>query len=255
MMNPRTIALLAILAAPGPASTVEAQDILADTTARPEIRASASAERSVRPDRASMTLSFSATGRTPASAGANLAVRADSIRRALVALGISRDSLITRGRFDYWRDRIEIRTAQRYTGPEQRTLIQDTTYLMHDAIEVVIRDLSLVGRVIDAALAQRVTDISNVRYQASDTQAAEQEALQEATRKARERALLIARASGGDLGRTLLLSTQPDYRFGLDDIVVTGMSTQTASAQTEVIQPTLRVRATVYGRWLYIEPR
>lgn len=249
-----------------------AQEILSDSAGQSEVRTSATAERSVRPDRATLTLSLSAPGRTPSLAGRAVAARADSIRNALVALGIPRDSLVSASRYNYWRGRIEIVQGSRIEPiPDsilrlqwgdrpiprpQNQNVPDTTYRAHDQIEVRLRDLSVLGRVIDIALLHGITQLSHVRYAATDIGMAEEEALREATQKARKRAETIARANGGELGRTLLLSTQQESRYdryGLAEIGLTGTSAGQAPAATEVVQPTIRVIATVYGRWQYVD--
>ena len=94
--------------------------------------------------------------------------------------------------------------------------MQDTTYRAHDAIEVRIQDLSRVGAVLDTALGRRITDISEVRFPASDVSAAQVEALREATVRARRQAEAIGTAGGLELGRVLWLSSQADdaSRYG-----------------------------------------
>jgi hypothetical protein len=200
-----------------------------------------------------------------------VAARADSLRTASAGLGIPRNSLISAGWFNYWRGRIELVIGNRFEPipdsilrlewgdrpiprPQNRT-VPDTSYRAHDAIEVQIRNLTLVGRVIDIALVHGITNLSPVRYQATDTRTAEEAGLREATARARQRAEIIAEAGGGVLGRTLLLSTQQESlysRYGLDEIVTLSASTSaTAAAPTEIVQPQIRVRVTVYGRWEY----
>jgi hypothetical protein len=59
-----------------------------DSIRAPEVRTSGTAQRTVDPDLATVSVQFSATGATPAEAGGHLAARADSLRRALATLGI-----------------------------------------------------------------------------------------------------------------------------------------------------------------------
>lgn len=229
----------------------------------PEVRTAATAQRSVRPDLASVTFSFSASGPTPLAAGRAVAARADSLRRALQALGIPRDSLVSGSRWYWWRGRIEMVVGPpRYlpmprdsvTGATRRE-VRDTAYRAQDEIEVRIRDLNKVGPAIDTALAHGVTDISSIRFTATDVSAAQEEALREATRSARRHAEAIADAGGGRLGSTLWLGTDPGApydRYGSSfELSVTGLtgSGGAGSSGTEVIQPTIPVRVTVYGRW------
>ena len=231
---------------------------------RPQVRTAATVQRTVPPDLATVTLEFAADGATPSEAGARLAARADSLRRALGTLGIPRDSLVNRSRWYWWRGRIEVvpgpvRYVQRAApAPDGRRqdMFQDTTYRAHDAIEVRIHDLKKVGAVLDTALGRRITDISGVQFKASDVSAAQEDALREATVRARRQAEAIADAGGQRLGRVLSLSTQGDDNRWSSDIYLDGISIRDGSAgagdggaPTVVVHPMVTFSVTVYGRW------
>jgi len=215
-------------------------------------------QRSVEPDLATVTLQFTADGTTPGQAGSRLAARADALRRALGTLGLSRDSLVNRSRWYWWTGRIEI-----VVGPERcvpkcdvlHTVVRDTTYRAHDGIELRIRDLSKVGAVLDTAMGRSITEISDVHFSATDVSATQEEALREATVRARRQAEAIAAASGCQLGRVLSLSTQSDYaeRYRFDDYVrIEGAGATGAvgeASPTVVVRPSVPVSVTVYGRW------
>jgi hypothetical protein len=241
-----------------------------------EIVSAASAERPVRADLATLTLRFSRLGRTPAEAGRNLALKADSLRRALAAVGIARDSVVSGSRWYWWPQRIEMvvtegrREMVADTGPDGRVIGShqvvhpDTSYRSQESLRVRIRDLSRVGQVIDAALAQGVIDISEVEFFATDNETAQREAIREATERARARAEVIASAGGGRLGRTLRLSTEgggePSQRVLFGGLTVMAMDTAEGQGvagrgQTVIVAPVLQVRATVNGRWEFVEGR
>ena len=225
-----------------------------------EVRTAATARRTVRPDLATVRLAFTADGPTPAEAGRALALRTDSLRRALGSLGIPRDSLVTASQWYWWRGRIESVQGRRCVplpepSPDGRNcmMVNDTTYRAHDAIEVHVWDLSKIGAVLDTAMAHEITDISNLQFRATDVTVAEEEALKEATAKARRQAEAIAAASGSRLGRVLSLSTEQEYRDrylsgGLASFTVDGVSGDQAPGTT-VVQPSVPVTATVYARW------
>ncbi|HEV2643497.1 MAG TPA: SIMPL domain-containing protein, partial [Candidatus Elarobacter sp.] len=185
-MHPGTRRALCALALAAMPVLVAAQDAPASDV--PEVRTSATATRGVRPDLATVTLQFAATGRTPREAGARVAMRADSLRRAIGAIGIPRDSLVSRAQWGWWPTRIEILPQPvRYPPPVPNAQwvagVQDTLYRAHDAIEVRIRDLSKVGAVIDTAMAHRITEISPVHFSATDVSAVRDVLLGEATRR------------------------------------------------------------------------
>lgn len=234
------------------------------------VRTVGTAHRSVRPDQASIALKFSAEGETPLEAGQHLSLRTDSLRRTLGKLGIPRDSLVTASRWWWWSDRIQTFTRPQCLPPsagrECTWVIDtffvagrvsstkprlDTLYRASENIEVHLGDPSLVGAVIDAALAMRITDISNIRFSASDTREAQASALREATTNAREQAEAIASAIGCRLGRVLWLSTQPDpsgYSYSLGGVSVSSRGTA-ESGETIVTAPSVVVTVSVYGRW------
>jgi uncharacterized protein YggE len=212
-MHPFSCAVAVLLAgAPGPTQ----QSV--DSIRAPEVRTSGTAERAVDPDLATVSVQFSATGATPAQAGGQLAARADSLRRALATLGIPGDSLVNRGRWYWWGNRIEIiqrtkcvpRTSPR-PGDPWCDQVPDTSYRANDRVQIRIHDLKRVGAVMDTLLGRGLTDISEIQFSASDITAARDQAVRVATTLARAQAEAVAAASGMQLGRVLLLSTQLDY--------------------------------------------
>ena len=221
-----------------------------------EIRTAGTARRNVRPDLATLTLHLHAVDSTPHLAGARLARRADSVRRAMVAIGIPRDSLLNGNQWYWWPGRLEILSQSRCVPARDPRYgcvhVVDTTYRAREAIEVRIRDLGLIGAVIDTALRFRITEISPVRFSATDIMDVQSDALREATVRARQQAELIATASGGRLGRILLLSTVPEYteRYGVSGGIAAGVvSGADATQGTEITAPSITVSATVHGRW------
>src|SRR5262245_20521454 len=249
----RTFSCLAALAfIVSPQSPLRAQS---DTTRTPEVRTAGSAQQSVEPDLATVSVQFSAPGSTPALAATHLAARADSLRRALATLGITADSLISRTRWYWWNNRIERRPASRCVpratgrpGDPFCDVVWDTTYIANDGIEVRMHDLKRVGAVLDTLMGRGITDISEVRFSATDVRAAQDEALREATVRARAQAEIIASAGGMKLGRVLSLTTESDYSRQLFSIEGTVVSAGTSPA-TVVTHPSLPVSVTVYGRW------
>lgn len=234
-----------------------------DTSRVPEVRTAGTAQRSVQPDLATLAVQFAAVGSTPAEAGKHLAARADSLRRALATLGIPGDSLVNRGRWYWWRNRVEVIPSNRCVprSPPPRAgpscdMVYDTTYRTNDALEVRMHDLRRIGAVLDTLLGRGITDISDLRFSATDVSAAQDQALREATMRARSQAEIIAAAGGMQLGKVLSLTTQPDYSsrwdsgvFSLDGVTVTASEYGQAGAGTVVMRPSIPVSVTVYGRW------
>lgn len=226
-----------------------------------QIMTSASAERSVVPNLATLSARFTASGRTEADAGARLAARTDSIRRALGTLGIPKDSLPNRARWWWWPGRISssvsskcVPVPHKPTEPDHCEMRNDTTYVATDAIEIRIHDLTRVGAVIDTLMGRKVVDMSEIEFTATDVSAARLEALREATQRARAQAETIAAAEGLALGRVLSLSTEaPDDGYREPFFDFRGVSASTGAVRggqaTEIVQPNVTVSASVYCRW------
>jgi uncharacterized protein YggE len=215
----------------------------------------ASAKRDIRPDLATVTLDFSALGSSPLAAGRTLAARADSLRRAFQTLGIPRDSLISQDRWYWWRGRVEqvMGTVRYVAAPDPRQPgipQQDTLYRAYDAILVRIHDLTKVGAVIDTALAHGILQISNPTFAATKTDGLREELLREATVQARRQATAIAEAAGSHLGTLIYLGTDPGPLSSWGSELAFQSAGGLVEPQgTQVIQPSVTVSVTVYGRW------
>jgi len=220
------------------AGSVAAQEDASPSTI-PEIRTSASSSLTVPPDLATISITFTARGRSPRAAGLAAAERANAIRRALIAVGIPKDSLPTGRQWGWWGNRSSIRTD--YAG-------RDTTYVTTEALTARIRDLTLIGPAIDTALSEGAQEISNVQFTATETGAAYVQALKDATRLVRQRAEAMAQAAGGTLGRTIELTTEPRRYYEESTFMLRGGSIDGGSA-TSVVAPQITVTVTVYGRW------
>jgi uncharacterized protein len=232
-----------------------------EDSATPQVRTAATAERSVQANLAIVTLQFFSEDTTPAAAGRKLAAKGDSLRRALGTLGIPRDSLVNRSRWSWWRGRIEavpqpLRYIQRDTPTRRYSeSVQDTIYRAHETVEVRIRDLGNVGAVLDTVMGRGITQISDVQFSATNVTAAQEDALREATVRARRQADAIATASGMALGAVVSLSSQPGSRYEYSPVLLRGTTAGALSAGdvgvmgTVIVQPTIPITVTVYGTW------
>lgn len=240
-------------------STAQAQDSLTRAASPfPEVRTSATAERGIRPDWASVSFSFSSVGPTTAEAGRLVARRADSLRRALQAIGIPRDSLVTTSAFQGYRSRIEsagrTRSVTRIVEGQQVHLqVPETTYRAQDAIEVRMSNVRMLAPAIDTAMAHGITEISPPRFMATNVDSVRTSLLREAAQRARTHAEALAGASNGRLGRLILITTE---RVFIDESRVLGIASSgmasTSYSETEIIRPNLRLSVTVLGRWEFV---
>lgn len=234
----------------------------AERIERPEVRTAATVERTAPPDLATITIQLFGQGATPREAGRRLAATTDSVRRALATLGIPRDSVVNRNRYYWWSGKIEtvalpVRYVQRHTATALFSeAVRDTAYRAHDALEIRVRDLSRLGAILDTLMNRGITNISGVQFTATNTAAAEQAALRQATIRARRQAEVIADAGGMTLGTVLSLSTQPDdYDYNAIQLrsTVSGADAGGGVSGSVVVQPAIPISVTVYGRWALVK--
>jgi uncharacterized protein len=131
-----------------------------------------------------------------------------------------------------------------------------TGYRAQNTVQVEVRDIAAVGKVIDAALGAGANNIGGVALFASNTEAARKEALQKAVAKARAEAEAVAAAAGGSLGTLLELTIEP---YGVPQplmrqAAMANMSVAMADA-TPVETGELIVQAMVRVRWLFTAAR
>jgi uncharacterized protein YggE len=254
----RTAFVLGVMIAPLPSARAQASD-----AAEPDVRTVGTATRGVRPDLAAVTLQLLVEGRSAAEAGSRMAARIDTLRRSFIALGISRDSLVSRGSRYWGQSRIDVvPQPPRYVpriqpapNEPRNDVYYDTLFRAHDGIDIHLSNIMAVGAVIDAALKQRVTEISPVRFTltSSHANAVHDSLVAEATVRARREASIIAIASGSQLGTVRSLNTQGDPMRGyLMEASVASLGPERSDVPTSIIEPLIQVSATVYGRWQLI---
>jgi uncharacterized protein YggE len=123
--------------------------------------------------------------------------------------------------------------------------IQDTSYVATNSVRVTIRDVALVGTVIDHALAAGANRVVGVQYIASEAPVAYDRALHDAVIATEASARVMAEASGGRLGSLVDLSiVEPGYWAATSPF-------QTAEATTPIEPGVVYVVVIVEGRWYY----
>lgn len=240
---------LAVLAAIALSPAVPRGTLAAQSVPAGNVQSSGVASITVEPDLVVVTIQYSAAGRTPAIANRAAARRANAIRAAIIALGIPSDSMPTAGVGGYWnnwgnRSNIQIRND-----------MSDTSYVTNDAYTVRVHNLTLIGRVIDTAMTEGAQTISNVEFEATNTETAQIEAIKRATLQARARAAAVAEASGLVLGRVLNIGVNaPPMVYSMAKSMNEGRAFARAAAATTVVAPELKVEVNVSGSWEMVTP-
>ncbi len=137
------------------------------------------------PDQAAITLGVVTRAETAGEAQQENTAKATAIRSALTALGIEERDIKTEDysfRPEYSRERNERNTIVGYTAS--------------NTIRVRVRDVALVGDVVDAVLANGANTIHSLDFSIRDTDALRKKALESAVKDARSKADTIASALG-----------------------------------------------------------
>jgi uncharacterized protein len=211
-------------------------------TPPPSISTSAVGETSIVPDRAMINVAVESQGQTAAAAAGDNAKLQTKVIDAVKAAGVAAAQIRTSG-YNVFPEYAQA------TGKGPRV----TSYRAHNTVQVEIRNLELVGKVIDAALAAGATNLGALSLYASNTDAARREAMQNAVTKARADAEVAATAAGGSLGPLLELSTEP---FAVPQpitrqVFAAAMESRMA-APTPIESGEMTVQAVVHVRWQFV---
>ena len=180
----RKLISLAIIAFSAPLSAQQP----ANNATIPQIAIAARAEVKVVPDRANIQISVQTRGETAAAAGTENARKQKAVIDALRALGIDAKDISTAG--------YNVYPEQRYEPNKEPVIVG---YNVTNTLSVELKSINMVGPAIDAALAKGANMINSLQFYASNTDAARQDAIGMAVRKARADADAAAKAAGGSI--------------------------------------------------------
>ena len=235
------VAILLLL----PAASM-AQPLPSGAAAAAEIVVAGQGTVTVPPTFARISLQIDARGRSAAEAGAENSRRVRVVLDTLRGRGVP-DSLLVTARYvvqPTWRsDR---------SGREPRP----DGYVAQNSIQLTVRALEQVGPLIDAALGAGATQVMGIAFHADREASLQLMALDSAVRQARERASVMARASGGTLGALRQLTTERDDPYPGIGGTLQLQSQVIATSTTAINAGNLSVTVTVRGRWaLAPDPR
>lgn len=233
--------LIALLAG---SSQLRAQQAVSSSPV-PQIVTSGQGEAKIAPDRARIEISVQTRAQTAAAAGADNARKQKAVLDALRKMGFGSDQLST---VNY-----NLYPEMQYDKEGQTSRV--VGYTAMNTVRVEVRDLSLVGKAIDAALAAGANVISSLTFYAQTTDEARRSALSTAVARARADAEAIAKAAGGSLGSLLEISTgEMHVPMPMNKVM---MRAQMANgAETTPIDPAEQtISAYVTARWMFLGGR
>ena len=136
-------------------------------------------------DMATVTIGVTTQGKDAAKAQNDNAWVSNQIQAAVRGLGIAEKDIQTRNYSFY---------PNYSTDKDRRNEV--TGYTVNNSVIVVVRDIKLTGKVIDAALNNGANEINSLDFSASDTKAVRKVALLNAVQDARDKADIIAKGLG-----------------------------------------------------------
>lgn len=151
-------------------------------TPRPTLSVDGQGTGTAAPDMATVTIGVTTQGKDAAKAQNDNAWVSNQIQAAVRGLGIAEKDIQTRNYSFY---------PNYSTDKDRRNEV--TGYTVNNSVIVVVRDIKLTGKVIDAALNNGANEINSLDFSASDTKAVRKVALLNAVQDARDKADIIAK--------------------------------------------------------------
>lgn len=217
---------------------LSAQQVVTNTPV-PQIAIGSRAEIKVTPDRANIHISVQTMAATAAAAATENASRQKAVIDALRALGLQANDISTVG--------YSVNPAQRYEPNREPVVIG---YTVVNTVLVEVRDLSMVGRIIDVAISRGANMVTSLSFYASNTEAARREAITMAVQRARLDADAAARAAGGTIGG--LLEVNVGAYFPSPRPVEFTVRTTSQTADTPINPGDQTLTVAVQTRWTFI---
>jgi uncharacterized protein YggE len=204
-MKGRDVAIVAVVLVVGLATGagLKIADSHASTQAKDPARlitVSGTATLNTAPDEALVTLGVSSQGATGSDAFAANASKMSSIMKALKQDGVQPSDIQTMN------VSLNQRTINRGTPQEQ------TFFVAQNTVQVTVRELTQVGKIISDAVGAGATNVNNIQFQLSDPTKVEQAALAQAVKGAEVKASSMAKTANASLGGVVTLRETTNYQ-------------------------------------------
>ncbi|HKO27230.1 MAG TPA: SIMPL domain-containing protein, partial [Solirubrobacteraceae bacterium] len=197
-------------------------------------------EAQMRPDRAALQISVQTRASSAAQAAAENARRQQAVLDTLRRLGLAPEQLSTAG--------YDVSPVTQFDKETNEPRV--VGYAVTNTIRAEVRNISQVGRVIDASLAAGANMMNSLQLYASSSDSARRAALAIAMAAAHADAEVLARSAGGRLGRLLSAVQGPS---GSPPIIMrSAMAAQRVAAPTPISEGELTVGADVSATWEFI---
>lgn len=207
----------------------------------PSIAGTASSDVKLTPDRATIRISVQTHASTASLAASQNATKQTAVLSALRSLGLPNEQLSTT---DY-----SVSPEYRYEQNKSPVLMG---YTVTNTILADVRDLKLLGKVLDASLGSGANLVSSLEFYSSNTDAARQGAIGTAVAKAHAEADIAAKAAGGTLGGLISLEIGGANQNPPPRPMMRMAASAVASEATPINPGEQTVTVTVSARWRYM---
>lgn len=158
---------------------------------------------------------------------------------ALLALGVMEKDISSSS--------LNVDTAHTYDKNGNETVVG---HRVQRDIEIVVRDISLYGRAIQALVDSQVSEITKVKADVSNDEELKRKALAKAAQNAQEQARFLAGQFGAELDKVRQIGKQSVRReFLLEEIIITGSRRESANIKSvpyEFKPGTVKISSQVY---------
>ena len=143
------------------------------------------------------------------------------------------------------------RVEPKFNRDDRKKNAEFLGYRAEHNLLVSMRDIRLVGEVVDAAMKAGANNVGSVRFHAEVTDSLQEAVLAVAVSQARGRAEAIAAAAGGHLGELIELSTRDAAKAMRRDIPSSAMSYLRTG--TVIMPGATNVHVVVLARWKFVQ--
>ena len=184
-----------------------------------EITVSATGQTAVIPDIATIRLGVTTEGDEVSEVTSENTEKINTIIGEIKALGVNKEDVQT----------TRYSLSPRYDWDEGRRNFAG--YELIQEITIKIRDFSKVGEVLDRATSSGANIVEDLQFVVEDIDAAKEDAIVEAIGKAKEKAKILARASGLKLGKIVNIyenyyyPQEDQYKYAMEGVGMGGRET------------------------------
>ncbi len=215
-------------------------DVLAEEN---QIVVGASGKVSVKPDMAEFGALVKSEAKTADQAAARTAEKYRAVQQALRQAGIPAEDAPTAS--------FTVSPQWEWDQSQGKNVLNG--YSARHLVMVKVRNLSLTGKAVDAAVKAGADEVQQITFSSSRYDALRRQALAAAVANARGDAEIMAKAAGGRLGGVIELSvSQPMYRPSPAMDVMAMKAAAPEAAPTEIAPSDEDIVVNVSSRWRFL---